>query len=209
VATNPQYNDPDTQDTFHSEDARIVGQMASGDQQAILQIYDRYSSLVYALAFHVLRDPQDSEDVCQEVFLGLWRAPEKYDPKRGSLATWMTINSRHRAIDYLRARRKHAPEGDSETELTAPGPGPDAFADMGRVSALISQLPLPQRQVLELSYFHGLTHAEIAAQTAQPLGTAKSRLRLALRNLRDLVFRVPRTRGNATVIQNGSSNRRA
>lgn len=157
--------------------ARVRG----GDPDAIAVLYDRYSALVYATALRILSDTAAAEDVLQEIFMQLWRNPEAFDGSRGSLATWLGVVARHRAIDVLRKRR---PETDFE-EVVVAGTH-DLHGDAER-SAMVSQvrgalagMPVEQRRCLELAFFDGMTHSEIAAKTGEPLGTIKTRIRSAL-----------------------------
>jgi len=162
--------------------------LAAGDQDALMAVYDRYSSLVYVLSLHVLRNPQSAEDVVQEVFLRLWRKASAYNPARGSLAGWLTVMARHQAIDSLRRAQRELQLADAVVPINRKNPNvPDYSADLATVRSILEKLPAEQREVLDLAYFAGLTHAEIASHTGKPLGTVKSRMRLALQSLRRLL----------------------
>lgn len=157
----------------------------SGDQRAMATLYDRYSSVVYAIALRVLGDTGAAEDVLQDVFMQLWRNPAAYDASRGSLGAWLSVITRNRAIDALRKRR---PEDDIGDIIVSVEPDLAAEADRSRVRekvrAALGAMPAPQRKALELAYYEGLTHTEIAEKTGEPLGTIKTRIRAALLSLR-------------------------
>ena len=166
-------------------DLAAVTAMKAGDQGAMAELYDRYSSVVYAVALRVLGDTGAAEDVLQEVFLQLWRNPSAFDSARGSLAAWLAVITRNRAIDALRKRK---PETDIEDVIVSVAPDLASDADRTRVAAkirgVLSAMPLPQKNALEMAYFEGLTHSEIATKTGEPLGTIKTRIRAGLLALR-------------------------
>ncbi len=148
-------------------------------------LYDRYSSLVYAVALRVLGDTGAAEDVLQEVFLQLWRNPAAFDSGRGNLGTWLGVITRNRAIDRLRKRRPETDIADVAVSVE-----PDLAGEAERARAMekvrnaLGGMPGPQRSALEMAYFEGLTHTEIAAKTGEPLGTIKTRIRAGLQVLR-------------------------
>jgi RNA polymerase sigma-70 factor, ECF subfamily len=148
-------------------------------------LYDRYSSIVYAVALRVLGDTGAAEDVLQEVFLQLWRNPGAFDSSRGNLGAWLAVIARNRAIDGLRKRR---PETDIADVLVSVEPDMAGEAErtraMEKVRAALATMPAAQRSALEMAYFEGLTHIEIAAKTGEPLGTIKTRIRTGLLALR-------------------------
>ena len=168
-----------------SPDLAAVIAMKSGDQRAVAELYDRYSSVVYAVALRVLGDTGAAEDVLQEVFLQLWRNPGAFDSARGSLGAWLAVISRNRAIDALRRRR---PETDIEDVVVSVAPDFAGEADRTRarekVRGVLATMSAPQRTALEMAYFEGLTHSEIAGKTGEPLGTIKTRIRAGLIALR-------------------------
>jgi RNA polymerase sigma-70 factor (ECF subfamily) len=159
--------------------------MRSGDQSALAELYDRYSSVVYAVALRVLGDTGAAEDVLQEVFLQLWRNPGAFDAARGSLGSWLAVITRNRAIDLLRRRR---PETDIEDVIVSVAPDLAAEADRSRAAAkvrdVMAAMAKPQRAALEMAYFEGMSHTEIASKTGEPLGTIKTRIRAGLITLR-------------------------
>jgi len=167
------------------DDMSLVARIRAGDQQAMSELYDRYAKVVYAVALRVLQDASAAEDVLQDVFLQLWRNPDAFDASRGSLAAWLAVISRHRSIDRLRKRR---PEIDIEECVIAGGHDLRDEAErtllVEKVRAALAEMNPDQRRVLELAYFQGLTHSEIAAKTGEPLGTVKTRIRSGLQQLR-------------------------
>ena len=179
-------------------DDELMDGVASGDLAALGQVYDRYSRLVFSVAVRVLNDRQLAEDVVQEVFLRLWRRPASFDPARGRFVTWLMSVTRNRALDEWRrsARRRRLEEQESDpigSQLVAQDRADDpelglALAELRRaVRTAMTRLPAAQRRVLELAYFGGLTQVEIAERTGDPLGTVKTRIRLGMRKLRDLL----------------------
>jgi len=148
-------------------------------------VYDRYSSIVYAVALRVLADTGAAEDVLQDVFMQLWRNPAAFDSSRGSLAAWLAVITRNRAIDVLRKRH---PETDIEDVVVSVEPDLASDADRSRlvtkIRAALSGMPAAQRSALEMAFFEGLSHTEIADRTGDPLGTVKTRIRGGLLALR-------------------------
>ena len=170
--------------TAETEREMIAG-IRGGHEQAMEQLYDRYSSIVYSVALRVLGDTGAAEDVLQDVFMQLWRKPESFDANRGSLAAWLAVIARHRAIDVLRKRK---PETDISEVMIALDL--DLEEEAGRkltiekVRKALAGMPTEQRKAVELAFFEGLTHSEIAAKLGEPLGTVKTRIRSALIALR-------------------------
>jgi len=168
-----------------TQDAQLLDRVRRGDEQAMATLYDRYSRVVYSVALRVLRDPASAEDVLQDVFLGVWRKPETFISARGSLGGWLAVVARNRAIDTL--RRKRPSEQVEDIQLASPFNLADEAERntlMQRARAILLHLPLEQRKTLEMAYFDGLTHTEIAEITGDPLGTVKTRIRSALLSLR-------------------------
>lgn len=163
----------------------LVSAIRAGDQSAMAALYDRYSPVVYSVALRVLGDTGGAEDVQQDVFLQLWRNPGAFDASRGNLGAWLAVISRNRAIDALRKRR---PESDLENVVLSVVPDMAGDADRSRIAekvrGLLGTMPTPQRAALEMAYYKGLTHTEIAAKTGEPLGTIKTRIRAGLTALR-------------------------
>jgi RNA polymerase sigma-70 factor (ECF subfamily) len=178
-----------------SDDLMLLAAVARGDGAALLELHARYANQVYSMACRVLGDAGAAEEVTQDVFLKLWRKSARYDPARGRFSTWLLSVTRFAAIDRLRADGRRptisyvTDENESEqspsmNELSTAG---HADWEQGQqLRLLIEQLPADQRQVIELAYFGGLTHSEMAEQLGLPLGTVKGRLRLGLEKLRGL-----------------------
>jgi RNA polymerase sigma-70 factor (ECF subfamily) len=167
------------------DEAALIARIHAGDQAAMGELYDRFSSVVYGVALRVLGNTMAAEDVVQEVFLQLWRNPQAFDAGRGRLAPWLAVISRNRAIDMLRKRQ---PEDDiDELPIASSVNLEDEAARklaVDKVRGVLAQLPPEQRKVLEMAYFEGLTHTEIAGKTNEPLGTVKTRIRSGLMALR-------------------------
>jgi RNA polymerase sigma-70 factor (ECF subfamily) len=166
-------------------DSALLAGIRSGDESAMAALYDRYSSVVYSVALRVLTDTAAAEDVLQEVFMQLWRNPGRFDASRGALAPWLAVITRNRAIDMLRKRH---PETDIDDVIVSVQPDMAGDAERSRavekVRGVLGGMPVPQRTALEMAYFEGLTHTEIAAKTGEPLGTVKTRIRSGLIALR-------------------------
>jgi RNA polymerase sigma-70 factor, ECF subfamily len=166
-------------------EAELIARIRSGDESAMAMLYDRYSGLVYAVALRVVADTGAAEDVLQDVFMQLWRNPGAFNAARGRLAPWLAVIARNRAIDVVRKRR---PETDIEDVIVAVEPdladGAYRAKVIERVRGELSAMPAEQRKALELAFFEGLTHTEIAARTGEPLGTIKTRIRGGLIALR-------------------------
>jgi RNA polymerase sigma-70 factor (ECF subfamily) len=169
----------------HQDDAALIARLRAGDQSAMAGLYDRYSGVVYGVALRVLANTTAAEDVVQEIFLQLWRNPQAFDAERGRLAPWLAVIARNRAIDHLRKR----PMEDDIDELPI-STGVDLESDSAqklaieKVRNVLAQLPADQRKSLEMAYFEGMTHTEIAGKTGDPLGTVKTRIRTGLLALR-------------------------
>lgn len=171
-----------------TSDLALVTAIRSGDQAAMAELYDRYSAIVYSVALRVLQDTGAAEDVLQEIFMQLWRHPGAFDASRGNMGAWLAVIARNRAIDALRRRK---PEDDIEDVVVSVEPDFASVADrarvMEKVRGALDGMPAPQRAALEMAYFEGLTHAEIAEKTGEPLGTVKTRIRTGLLSLRKVL----------------------
>jgi RNA polymerase sigma-70 factor, ECF subfamily len=163
----------------------LVSAIRSGDEQAMGQLYERYSPIVYSVALRVLGDTGAAEDVLQEVFMQLWRSPDVFDATRGSLPGWLAVITRNRAIDSLRKRRPETDITDVEVSI-APDlvGGVESSRTLEKIRGVLGGMPPQQRSALEMAFFDGLTHTEIAEKTGEPLGTIKTRLRAGLLTLR-------------------------
>ncbi len=167
------------------DDAALLKRVGSGDQSAVATLFDRYSGMVYSVALRVLRDSGQAEDVMQDIFVQIWRKPEVFVSGRGSLGAWLVVVARNRAIDALRRRRPTEAVEDvvlmSSTDLASEA---ERNSLMEKVRTVMHTLPAEQKKSVEMAFFDGLTHTEIAAQTGDALGTVKTRIRLALISLR-------------------------
>lgn len=166
-------------------DSEIVARIYSGDESAMTLLYDRYSRVVYAVALRVLADSGAAEDILQDVFIQLWRNPQGFNANRGSLAAWLAVIARNRAIDHLRKRQ---PEHDTAETVISVDADLENTAERNRtidkVRSVLESMPADQRAALEMAFFEGLTHVEIAGKTGQPLGTVKTRIRSGLSAVR-------------------------
>jgi len=166
-------------------DLALVTAIRSADQSAMAALYDRYSPIVYSVALRILQDTGAAEDVLQDIFMQLWRNPGAFDASRGNMGAWLAVITRHRAIDALRRRR---PENDIDEVVVSVEPDLATEADrsraMDKVRGALQSMPSTQRSALEMAYFEGLTHSEIAEKTGEPLGTIKTRIRTGLLSLR-------------------------
>jgi RNA polymerase sigma-70 factor, ECF subfamily len=166
-------------------DNSLLQRVRQGDQSAMADLFDRYSRAVYSVAMRILKDSGQAEDVMQEIFLQVWRNSDSFVPGRGSLGAWLVVVARNRAIDLLRRRKPT----DSVDEVILASPGnlaseAEHHALIAKVRKVLQGLPAEQQRSMELAFFEGLSHAEIAERTGDPLGTVKTRIRLALITLR-------------------------
>jgi RNA polymerase sigma-70 factor (ECF subfamily) len=162
-------------------DTILVARMAAGDDEAMCEVFDRYAPLVFGLARRVTGNSTAAEDVVQEVFMTLWRNPERFDSSRGSLRSFLGVQAHRRSVDAVRRDARRVAREERHRDLDPDGrmteqddPG---MADVVRKA--IARLPDEQRKAVELAYFEGHTHRELATLLGIPEGTAKSRLRLA------------------------------
>jgi RNA polymerase sigma-70 factor, ECF subfamily len=184
----PRASDP-------AADRALLQQVALGSAAAMREVYARCGSKAFAVTLRLLPSRADAEEVLQETFLDVWRRAREFDPARGGLETWVATIARTRAIDRLRSMGTAARVVEGATHepppVSAAPPAPDEASALGqnrqRVLAALKQLPREQREVVELAYFEGLSQREIAERTGDPLGTVKTRARLALEKLGDLL----------------------
>jgi len=172
----------------------LLVRSAAGDQQSFATLYDETSSLVYSLAMRMLSNVEDAEEVTLDVYNQAWRTAKSFDPLRGTVTAWIVTMARSRALDKLRARSSRQRNIDPMPEhYDAPSDGDSpedqsATAEQRRiVLAALHQLPADQRRALELAYFQGMSHAELAAALGEPLGTVKTRIRQGMIKLRELL----------------------
>ena len=168
----------------------MLARIAGGELAALEDLYDRYKTMAYSIAYRITNDATLAEDVVQDAFLGAWRNAARYVEGRGSVKTWLLSIVHHRAIDAIRRRRPTTELPEIDTGLPGALTLPDIWAevsanlDAATVRAALAALSDVQREALELAYFGGLTQLEIAERTETPLGTVKSRMRLGLLAMR-------------------------
>lgn len=200
---HPAYNSPEGRDipdifpaVVPTSDAELIRRMATGDEAALGLLYDRFAPMVASMAGGILSDPDDVEEVVEEAFWQAWRDSKRYAPGRGGVSTWIGVIARSRALDRLRKQRRlretaieDVPTSSLEAPASSRSTSPLQHAAdaerRDRVAAALDELPPEQRQALELTYFHGMSQSEISAHTDQPLGTVKTRVRLAMRKLKE------------------------
>jgi RNA polymerase sigma-70 factor (ECF subfamily) len=167
------------------EDVLLVRAIAGGDREALARLYDRYASILLALALRIIRDRREAEDLLHDVFLEVWRSAKDYDLTRGRVRTWLIIRMRSRALDVTKSARVSRRSSDPEViDRVADESDVSGSPDRQRVRAALAELGADQRQVLELAYFEGQSCSEIAERIGIPIGTVKSRLAAALGKLR-------------------------
>jgi RNA polymerase sigma-70 factor (ECF subfamily) len=163
------------------DDLGLLSEIQAGSQDAMAAFFDRYSRMVYSVALRVLKDSGEAEDVMQEIFVQVWQKPGAFVSGRGSLGGWLVVMARNRAIDKLRRRKPSDPVElfalPSSTNLAQES---ERHFLMEKIQAAMANLPEEQRAAVELAFFDGLSHSEIAEKTGDPLGTVKTRIRLAL-----------------------------
>ena len=168
-------------------DWSLLERVVRKDESALAALYDRYSGLVFAEAMRILRDNGAAEEILQDIFYQVWRTAEKFDPARGSLPGWLMVVARNRSISRLR-RRSNRPAEELDQNAVSVSVNLETTASqnqmIGRLKSVMSGMPENQRQAIELAFFEGMTHSEIAGKTGEPLGTIKTRLRSALEVLR-------------------------
>lgn len=178
-------------------DLEVMSRVAAGDERALGILYDRYATFAYSLASAIVRDGPDAEEVVAEVFSQVWRSAVGFDAGRGSVVAWISTIVRTRSLDLIRSQKRRARMLDQAAAMTDEGsvpgmssgaPGADRGAEVSEAQVLVrralAELPAPQRVVLELAYFGGLSQSEIAAQLGEPLGTVKTRMRAGMEKMR-------------------------
>jgi RNA polymerase sigma-70 factor (ECF subfamily) len=188
TATNPSPDDERSRDQ-----AALLAAMARGDKAALARLYDLLAKPLYSLAYRVLNDVGDAQDIVQDVFLQMWHKAATYDTGRGSVFAWAATLTRNRAIDRVRMRKRRAELLAESAPDLQPGSGDETDSagllwgreKAGAVRAALTALAPEQQKAIELAFFGGLTQQEIAAQLNEPLGTIKARIRRGLLKLRD------------------------
>jgi RNA polymerase sigma-70 factor (ECF subfamily) len=171
-----------------------VRRCASRDESALASLYDESSQLAYTVAVRILQDEADASEVVLDVYRQVWDAAGRFDEKRGSAAAWIVMLARSRAMDrrrYRGARMRTAAQVEQLEDVRCSEPSPESLAMASQSNRSLIQalaaVPAEQRQALELAFFAGLSHTEIADRLGQPLGTVKTRIRLAVGRLRELL----------------------
>ncbi len=178
-------------------DLDVVTDLVAGDERALGTLFDRYGAMAYALAHAMVSDASDAEEVVADAFAQIWRSASSFDVGRGSVVAWISTIVRTRALDLLRSRKRRARVLDEAAVMTEDGtspglssgaPSPDRGVEQSEtqlfVRRALDSLPPPQRLVLELAYFGGLSQSEIADRLTEPLGTVKTRMRSGMEKLR-------------------------
>ena len=182
---------PVTGDLAQVSDEALVSLVASSDEQALAELYDRFGRVAYGLALRILRDEALAQDAVQEAFLGVWRSADRYLPERAKASTWILTLVHRRAVDLVRRedRRRGEPLDDAPEPVALSTVEGEATLGFQRrvVQEALKGLPADQREALELAYYGGLTQSELAERLGQPLGTIKSRMFMGLARLRDLL----------------------
>jgi RNA polymerase sigma-70 factor (ECF subfamily) len=182
-------------------DRRLVRAAAAGSSDALADLYDRHAPMVFGLASRITGRQEDAEEVVQDVFAQIWKQAARYEGGRGTVAAWIVILTRTRAIDRLRARAARPDQGadvapDGVSTLMSGAPDPEhvtlSSEEAGHIRRALRDLPTDQRSLVELAYYDGLTHSEIARQTGVALGTVKTRIRTAMTTLREALRAGPR-----------------
>ena len=189
----------DTEPTARTDDAALIDAMKRGDDRAVGILYDRHSPMVMGVALSIVRERADAETVVLDTFTQAWRDAARWDGTRGSVASWLLVLARSRALDLLRStgrRAKLTPVSVDDAPPIAlvaedapsdPTRAVEAHERETQVASAMGELPAAQRQAIELAFFEGLSHAEIAERLAEPLGTVKTRIRLGMTKLRQLL----------------------
>ncbi len=171
--------------------SHCIQRAAGGDQQGLADLYDHSSRLVYSVALRIAGSPADAEEITLDVYSQVWKLAKDYTPERGSASSWLVMMARSRALDKVRSRVSRAKyETPLETVFDAASPGESAedsalmSESRRRIRQAMQELNADQRQAIELSFFEGLTHSELAEKLGQPLGTVKTRIRLGMMKLR-------------------------
>jgi RNA polymerase sigma-70 factor, ECF subfamily len=175
----------DFKQTDRTDDGLLLERVRQGDQSAMAEIFDRYGRAVYSVALKILKDTGHAEDVMQEIFFQVWRNSDSFVQGRGSLGAWLVVVARNRSIDLLRRRK---PTDSVDDVVLAANVNLASEAEhnalLEKVQQVMKDLPAEQQKSMELAFFEGLSHSEIAEKTGDPLGTVKTRIRLALITLR-------------------------
>ncbi len=186
----PRIGKPDV-GTLSLDDIRLVREMANGQSSALSQFYDRWAGDVYAVCIAIVRLEQDAEEIVEEVFWQAWNQASRFDAARGQVRQWITNIARSRALDRLKSVKRRREESLDAAPLAIMADPVNASDDLilaeraSQVTQALLALPQAQREVVEMAYYGGLSQAEIAQSTGEPLGTIKTRTRLGMQKLRE------------------------
>lgn len=192
-------------------DGELVARMRAGDERALAELYDRYATLVHRAVVRTLGDRDDADEVVEETFWQAWRQADRFDDRRAGISTWLLMIARSRALDSVRGQRRLLQartgsladgEANELEDAGRPSPLEDVAAEerRGRVGAAMAALPVAQRTAVELAYFGGLSQSEIALATGEPLGTVKTRIRLAMLKLKEALVALREDVGHPDVV---------
>jgi RNA polymerase sigma-70 factor, ECF subfamily len=176
-----------TGEALPDSDVALIGRIVQRDETALEALYDRYAGMLSSVLNRILHDTQSAEEILQDIFYQLWQKASQFDATRGSLPGWLMVIARNRSISRLRHRNPAAGEELHENMAALPFNLESTLLQqqvLDRVKRVVEKLPAQQRAAVELAYFEGLTHTEIAERTGDPLGTVKTRLRAALETLK-------------------------
>jgi RNA polymerase sigma-70 factor (ECF subfamily) len=182
------------------DDATLIQQIAQAETGALEELYDRYNRVVFSVALAILSDPSVAEEVTLDVFVRVWKGAATYQPERGKVNTWLAAITRHHAIDILRGQRSNLDQKSlylddlawqKASNLSSPHEDMENDMQRARIRRALEELPTDQREALMLAYFKGYSHRQIADVLQQPLGTVKTRIRLAMQKLRELLSEHP------------------
>jgi RNA polymerase sigma-70 factor (ECF subfamily) len=169
---------------------KLLQQIQTGDEEALVALHAQYANLVYSVAYRVLNEPMAAEEVTQDTFMRLWNKSYTFDPEKGRFTTWLLTVTRRLAIDLLRQRQRREPNTgmlfmDEDPTLWENILSTDGGSDLRRtLISVLGELHTEQRELIELVYFYGMTHSDIAETSGLPLGTVKTRIRLGMQKLR-------------------------
>jgi RNA polymerase sigma factor (sigma-70 family) len=192
-ATESRVSEPTTeQEVRRAEEAALFARIKDRDERAVEALYARYSGPLYSLAYQVTGSDRYAQDVVQETFVAVWKDAARFDPSRGAVGPWLFSLARHKAIDIVRKEaniRRRTADVDLSFEVAPDDVDQETWLRIrrDRVREAITSLPDAQREALELAFFAGLTHVEVAERLGVPLGTTKTRIRTALLKLRDML----------------------
>ena len=180
---------------------QLLRNISEHDGDALGILYDRYAMLVYGLILQVVRNREEAEDLLQEVFVQIWKRAESYDHRFGPPSVWVIRIARNRAIDYVRSKRFHQKKSEidlgayNEIPVSDGRSSPDSMTMASQVSSFVSQalekLPTEQRRLIEMAYFEGYSHSELAKKLSIPLGTVKTRIRIGMTSLQKFFSSLP------------------